>query len=286
MSSPRPTAPSTVRDAISEHYGALSAQQKRAADYLLANHRVAFALSVHDLAEQASVSEATLVRFAREIGYAGYQELRAALMDEAKQGLAPEDRFAYEPPSGKPVETVGKVARQEVDNVNRTIDDLDPRQFARFIKRLEEGATVATVGLGVSTILAQLAAYQLGQIGVSARFLDSQLLTLVEQVDLLPGRSRILAFGFPPYSRQTVAAVQRARARRVPVLAITDGPDSPLAKNATHALYARSANVLFTNSLSGAIVLINAVVTELALADKPRALKRLRASQDAYDEHG
>lgn len=107
-------ASSPVCAAIQAGYERLSAQQRRAADYLLANHRLAFALSVHELAGAAEVSQATLVRFAREIGYAGYQELRAALMAEAKQGqgLAPEDRFAFEPPSGTAVETVGKVAEK------------------------------------------------------------------------------------------------------------------------------------------------------------------------------
>jgi len=72
---------SSVRSAIEARYRDLTAQQRRAADYLLAHHRTAFAQSVHDMARAARVSEATLVRFARGIGYGGFQELRAALMD-------------------------------------------------------------------------------------------------------------------------------------------------------------------------------------------------------------
>ena len=47
--------------------------------------------------------------------------------------LLPEDRFAYEEPSVDPTGTVAKVARQEVENINRTIEQIDPKQLRRFV---------------------------------------------------------------------------------------------------------------------------------------------------------
>ena len=51
-------------------------------------------------------------------------------------------------------------------------------------------------------------------------------------------------------------------------------------------LYARTENILYTNSISGTTVLINAIATELALGNKARALHQLRASDDVIrDEY-
>jgi DNA-binding MurR/RpiR family transcriptional regulator len=274
---------STVRAAIEVAYGRLSAQQRRAADFLLAssNYRTAFGLSVQEMASAAAVSEATLVRFSREIGYAGYHELRAALMSEAQQGLAPADRFALAERSREPAGTVVDVARQEVDNINRTIDDLDPRAFRRVVQRLQGAELVVTVGLGVSTVLARLAAYQLMQIGVRAEFLMRDMLTLVEQVAQLPRKTVVLVYCLPPYSKQTLAAAAGARERRLAVVGITDGLHSPLCEHTSAVLTVRCDNILFTNSLSSALVVTNALVTEIALADKSRALKQLEISQAA-----
>jgi len=106
-------------------------------------------------------------------------------------------------------------------------------------------------------------------------------ITLIEQVEQLPKRAVLLAFALPPYSRDTALAVARAKERRVPVLLVTDGPQSPLTGAATAALFVRTDNILYTNSISGVAVLINALATELALANKAKALNQLRASNKA-----
>jgi DNA-binding MurR/RpiR family transcriptional regulator len=275
---------SAVRKLLEAQYPSLTAQQRKAADYLLSNHRTAFSMSVQELARAADVSEATLVRFARRLGYDGYLELRAALVDEAKRDLLPEDRFAFEEPSVEPTGTLAKVARQEVENINRTFERIDPKQLRRFVDHLRKAELVATVGLGVSVILARLAAYQLFQVGVRAEVLLREQVTLVEQVDHLPKRAVLLAFALPPYSKATAHAIVRAKERRLPVLLVTDGPHSPVAADATAALYAQTENILYTNSISGVTVLLNALATELALANKSRALSQLRASSKALKD--
>jgi hypothetical protein len=158
-----PAHESAVRKTIEAQYARLPAQHQRAADYLLSNQRTAFSMSVQELARSASVSEATLVRFARRLGFEGFLELRSKLMEEAKRELLPEDRFAYEEPSVEPAGTVAKVAKQEVENINRTIEQIDPKQLRLFVEALRRAETVATVGLGVSALLARFAAYSLFQ---------------------------------------------------------------------------------------------------------------------------
>lgn len=273
--------PSTVRKAVEARYAELTVQQKRCADYLLENHRTAFALSVSDLARAAGVSEATVVRFAREIGFSGYQALRTALMDEVKRNLSPEDRFAEASPSQEPVGTVARVARGEIDNITRTIAQVEAKVFRRFVSRLRRAKHVATMGLGASSMLARFAQYSLFQIGVSARYLSRDAVTLTEQIELLPPRTALWVFSFPPYSKQTIEAAARASERDIPILAITDSVRSPLRALAIAALDACSDNVLFTNAMASAMVLINAAVTDLALSDKSRALDQLRATIQA-----
>ena len=275
---------SAVRKRIESRYASLSAQQQRAADYLLSNQRTAFSMSVQELARTASVSEATLVRLARSLGFDGYLQLRAAQVEEAKRHLLPEDRFAYEEPSVDPTGTVAKVARQEVENINRTIEQIDPKQLRRFVDALRRADIVATIGLGVSSVLARFAAYSLFQAGLRSEVLLRDILTVVEQIDRLPKRATVLGFAFPPYSKDTALALARARERKFPVLLITDRPQSAVAATATACLYARTDNVLYTNSISGPVVLINALATELALEDKSKALHHVRATTKALTD--
>ncbi len=266
-----------MRETLERNFHKLSGQKRRAADYLIEHHRTAFAMSVQELARAARVSEATLVRLARDLGFGGYLELRAALIEEATRVLLPEDRFAFARPTKEPSETAVAVARQEVENINRSVEDLDPAQLRTFVGHLRKAPRTVAVGLGVSSIVARFAAYQLSQVGCRADFLTREALNLAEQVALLPPRTVVLAISFPPYSSRTVDTARRARARQLPVLALTDSARSPLVEVASAALYARTENLLYTNSISGAVVVLNAVVTDLALADKKRALANVAA---------
>jgi DNA-binding MurR/RpiR family transcriptional regulator len=284
-SPPRGPRESRVRALLESTYAALtSPEQRRAADYLLGHHRTVFALSVQDLAREAGVSETTLVRFARRIGFEGYLEMRAAFVEEAKRGLMPEVRFAYEAPSRAPVCRPARVAQQEVENINRTHDQIDAQELRRFVTALRRAQVVVTMGLGVSLVLARLASYALFQVGVRTEVLVRDSLSLVEQVSRLPRTAAVLAFAFPPYSKDTALALAGAKSRGIPALLVTDGAHSPLVAHATSCLFARTDNILFTNSVSGTTVLINALATDLALANKARALKHLRASQAATSE--
>lgn len=275
---------SPIRRAIENRYTRFSAQQRRAADYLLKHQKTAFNQSVQELARAAAVSEATLVRFARELGFAGYLELRAALTREAIAELNPEERFVLEVPPREPAGTLERVSRTEQENVRRTVDGVDAAAYRRFVDRLKRAQSIATAGLGVSAILARLLAYELFQIGVQAEALTRDPLTLEEQGARLSRTSALVCFAFPPYSSPTTELAQLAHERRVPVLAITDAPSSPVCAAAQVSLFARSENLLYTNALCGAVVLVNAVVTDLALANKPRALAQLRASQRALGD--
>jgi DNA-binding MurR/RpiR family transcriptional regulator len=59
---------------LENRFDGLTASQKRMASYLLAGHDEAAFLPAAALARRIDVSEATVVRFARAIGYSGFPE--------------------------------------------------------------------------------------------------------------------------------------------------------------------------------------------------------------------
>lgn len=59
----------------------LSRSQQRIATCLLTSYDEAAFLSAADLARRLQMSEATVVRFAKAIGYDGFPELRRAIQD-------------------------------------------------------------------------------------------------------------------------------------------------------------------------------------------------------------
>ena len=72
-------------DKIQDRYTSLSKNQRKVADYI-ANDRMAASFdSITELSHKVGVSEASLVRFAKELGYKGYPSLRKELQAEYKK---------------------------------------------------------------------------------------------------------------------------------------------------------------------------------------------------------
>ena len=86
----------------------------------------------------------------------------------------------------------------------------------------------------------------------------------------------LVAFSFPPYTRETVDAAAYARKHAVPVVAFTDRLDSPLGKLAEHTMVIAGENLLYSFSPAAFSVVAHAIATTLASKDRQAALKRLK----------
>lgn len=83
---------------IAEESPGYSKRQRLIARYISENSEKASFMTAQMLAEAAHVSESSVVRFARQLGFTGYSELRKALQQMIKSRLAARDE---EPASGE-----------------------------------------------------------------------------------------------------------------------------------------------------------------------------------------
>jgi DNA-binding MurR/RpiR family transcriptional regulator len=73
----------------------------------------------------------------------------------------------------------------------------------------------------------------------------------------------LLAIAFPPYSQSVVEAIMDAHVSGRRIIAITDGPDSPLARHADTALFVEADAASQFQPISGAIGLAQVLLTAL-----------------------
>jgi DNA-binding MurR/RpiR family transcriptional regulator len=261
---------SKLTGTILKKYPELSTKEKKVADYIIQNHQTSFALSGKDLSKNTGVSEATIVRFAQHLGFEGFHHLKSQMIMEAKEGMKPEDRFKLMVHENQ-ISTIFKVAKQDVDNINQTINRIDRQQFERFIKLIRGSSHVYTIGLGISSLMARIAAYLLNQAGIKANFCGKDEHAFIERLVHLTKRDLVLALSFPPYSKETVNSLKFCYQRNVRCLGITDKPTAPLTRWCHAYLIVKSRNLLFTNSISALSMILNALATELALLNKDKS---------------
>ena len=83
----------------------------------------------------------------------------------------------------------------------------------------------------------------LAKLGIRHELLASPAGVEAETLNLAGPGDAVLAFSFAPYAPGTLALVRAARARAVPLVAITDGPFSPLVVDAAVWLEVVEADV-------------------------------------------
>jgi DNA-binding MurR/RpiR family transcriptional regulator len=269
---PKGTPESQFRERLVNRAADLPPQQQAIADYVLEHLTAVPFFSVPELARRTGASEATVVRFAQRLGYPGFTELKMELVDLLQSRL---DRGVDEPTEDVAEDLLASVATLETTNIGRTVESLDRSHFSAVAEALFAGERVHTFGMGVSALLAELAAYTLLQVGVRAACLSTVFSSPREQLVGVGSNDVVVVFSLPPYSRQSLAILSDARELGIRTVAVSDRLTSPASNLARWALAVKSDNMMFTNAVAAVTVLINALATEIAASHREEALAAL-----------
>ena len=269
------------RSLVTRQAAGLPRQQRSIAEYVLEHLTAVPFLSIPELARRVQVSEATVVRFAQRLGYPGFSELKMELVDILQEQLKLGD-------DGTPEEIAddifASVADLETSNIRRTVDALDRTLFAEVGEALFQASAVSTFGMGVSSHLAELAAYTLLQIGLRTQTLSTRFSSPLEQLVTSSPGDVIMVFSLPPYSRQGLDMLAAARELEIRTVAVTDRVTAPAARLATWTLPVKSDNMMFTNAVAAVTVLLNALATEIATRHREESIAALSRINRVLDD--
>ncbi len=250
----------------------LPRQQRLMAEYVLEHLTTVPFLSVPELSRRVGVSEATVVRFAQRLGYPGFSELKMELVDILQDHLHRGDDETAEEVAN---DIFASVADLEISNINRTVEALDRALFTEIGEALFLASSVFTFGMGVSAHLAELAAYNLLQVGLHTHNLSTRFSSPLEQLVAAKPTDLVMVFSLPPYSRQGLDMLAEAKKIGIQTVAITDRVTAPAARLATWTLPVKSDNMMFTNAVAAVTVLLNALATEIATSHREHAVAAL-----------
>lgn len=257
----------------------LTATERRVAEQLLADpSSVAFG-TVASLAAAAETSGPTVVRLATKLGFDGFSALQDAVQLELSARLQPAVERIRAPHDAGALE---RALQLEVDNVRDTLAAVDPKSFDSAVRAVSDRRRSVFVISGESTV------------GIAAHFADG-LALLRERVHVVSGsavavaraltflqeRDVLVAVEVRRYESWVVEAVDGARERGAAVIALTDSPLSPLARDAFAAFVVTADGPGPFDSHTGTLALLNALTA--GAADRLRASSATVARLDAYE---
>lgn len=266
----------TLRSQLVARAGRMSPRMAQVARYVL-NHPEEVAIdTLVRLAEQAEVPPATITRFAKEVGFAGFAELQGVFRERLLGPRTPYaerlDAIGLSRAAGSsgdgaldvPARVFADFLQAAVSSLLRIEEALDRKALSAFVEVLASAAAIHVVaargafGLGAYTV------FGLSSIGKRAHLIDNLGAMRMSQVAAMAPGDVALVMTFDDYTPETVEVARRAVAAGHPVLAITDNALSPVAEIAVQVLYVNEARLGHFRSQVPAMVVCQSLIMSLA----------------------
>jgi DNA-binding MurR/RpiR family transcriptional regulator len=218
---------------LSDRYEALRKSERKVADSVLENAEQVIHYSVSQLAEEAKVSDPTVIRFCRSLGFKGFQDFKIRLA----QSVVPTLRTIHESvdENVEAPDLVQRVFEANIDAVRSTLKTLDFRTVNAVVEALASANHIIFHGLGGSAAVAMDAYHKFFRIGIPCVWFDDVHMAIMAASMMTP-KDVFVVISHSGASRDVVETAEVATATGATTVAIISYSKTPLAKIVTHTL--------------------------------------------------
>jgi RpiR family carbohydrate utilization transcriptional regulator len=214
-------------------YPSLKTALQKVADLVLRQPEMVIYVSVNAVAAAAGVSEATVMRFCRTLGFQGFQDFKIALARElvTSPQHTPEEVGSDDGPAAivRQVFQSGSAALQD------TLQVLDAEAAQEAAQALLQARRALIVGVGPAAPLVSYTVNRFFLLGIDTHGY-TEIYKLLMAVSLAGPQDVMLAISHLGSTREVVEAAQLAREADARVIAITNNSISPLSRVANLVL--------------------------------------------------
>ena len=276
-------SPNLIRR-ITESQPALRKSEAKVAAYVLANASEVIKMRIVDLASNSAVSEPTVIRFCRAIGFDGFQSFKLQLAQQLGLGSV-FTQFAVED-SDTVADLLSKVFDTTVGSLITVRDEINSEVLEQAIATISSARRVEFYGFGASGSVAADAQHKFFRLQLSsAAYIDPHIQRM-SAISLSP-EDVVVAISQSGETQALLQSVELAREAGANVIGLAP-QNTSLSRLCNLAIYVNMEEDLesFTpvSSRIAHLVVIDVLATGVARHRKPllkEHLKRLEKSQKA-----
>ncbi|PZX10533.1 RpiR family transcriptional regulator [Palleronia aestuarii] len=203
----------------------MGAAETRIAEYAASHPDEVMHMSMAALSRACGVSDPTIMRFCRRLGFDGYQEFKINLA----QTLVPAAPFEYEQitATDSVENVVRKTCRNSLNAIQRAQVDLVPAQIAEAGEVLARATWTGIYATGISEVTGLDAEHKFQRLAMRCAAVIGRKKQWMQAEQSRPGEV-VLIFSQSGATRQMVEVASAARAGGARVVSVT-AEDSPLA---------------------------------------------------------
>lgn len=223
-----------VLETLRKQFTSLTDSEKKIAQYTLDNSAMVPRQTIKEFAQQAGVSEASIVRFCKRIGIKGFKEFKLALLKElTEQGAT--DSFNVVTKADLSDYTVqdifNNVLFQDTQGIDKLVHTLDLKQIEEATAYLcRPHVNVLCYGAGASAIVAEDLTHKLVKLGIHT-LVHRDFHYLLSLVINLKAGDVLIAISTTGETKELLELVELAKERGVIIIGITTFQKSHLSQS-------------------------------------------------------
>lgn len=248
------------------------------------NHTDEFLLmSIGQLAAELQMSEATVSRFVRHIGYGDFKELKAKVARESSgRGAARKLAGTFLKNEGFHLQE-WFAAQQEC--LERTFAHTDPKEFERAARVVKDAKHILIHAKNASASIGQLLFFRLRRLGLHVSLVPSGGSEVLEGIAHAGKGDLVITFGFEKLSEESRMILSCAKVAGYQTMAFSSRLHAPAGERADISLYVYRGREEEYHSMTAAAAVADALV--LAVSEQleeasAKSLIRIQKLKEAY----
>lgn len=261
---------------IADHYPQLTKSEKRIADFMRHRQDEAPFLSAAEIAGRLDISEATMVRFARKLGFDSYPALRENLQDNFRHRMTHSARLRSRLDNLREAGDIfERLVASELDYLTEALQTLSREALNEAVELLRTHQRVFVFGLGPSVSLVDLLEIRLTRAARQVIPLKTSGQEVLEPMMLMNSNDLLIAIGFFNLTPSLQMVLDYANQHQTPVILVTDTLGELIGEKAKVILSARRGPVSSFHSLTIPMTIINTLLLALSSVDQEKVMTNL-----------
>jgi DNA-binding MurR/RpiR family transcriptional regulator len=264
---------SEVLSKIRGFYTSLSSSEKKVADFILENYQETIRMTLADVAQACGVSDATVLRFCRSIGYTRWIEFKIELtqtipnlptqiLDEVEEG-------------DSPGQIIRKVFNNAIQALTDTMAVINENNYTKALELIKNADRILLVGVGTSGPMANEMHNRFLRLGLNCHVQTDSYIQVMESA-LLSENDLVIVISQTGDSVDPLRTTALAKSNGCAVIAVTGNTASKLTDYADVVLLSVSHETRAETIASriAQYAIIHALYVGLAMQDVSSTVKK------------
>ena len=221
-------------------------------------------MSIGEVAKRLEVSEATISRAARHLGYRDFKEMKNEIIGQ-KTGKGAAGKIA-----GTLLKTqgfdIGKWFAMQQECLSSTLENFDQKEFSRAVSQIQSARNIYINGKNASASSAQLLYFRLRRLGYKVFMVPSGGSEVIEGIVHAGEGDLVIIFSYSKVSVEGKMILEYAKIAGYTTMAFTSRLYAPQEQRADINLYVYRGEKEEFHSMTAPAAMIDALI--LALSEK------------------